>query len=147
MSIYFIYIAYIYMMACRFVKDFTAADVIMSFPIEGTKERMGLDKYPHLQKYLDTIHERPAYKRAEEKGGKLSMVSWSVYQGFVCPHASVSEFQIRILLKYLNVNFLYNQLHSLSLLASHLPKLGSVAAFTLASYAWVYECYSVLPLS
>ena len=58
----------------RFVRDFSAADVILSFPIEGTKARLGLDKYPHLQKWLDTIHARPAYKRAEERAGKLEMV-------------------------------------------------------------------------
>ena len=60
---------------CRFVGDFTAADVIMSFPVETLKDRTaGFDKYPHLAKYLEQVHERPAYKRAEEKGGKLELV-------------------------------------------------------------------------
>jgi glutathione S-transferase len=57
------------------VGDFTAADVIMSFPIEVTEQRMGsLDGFPHLAKYLEQIHERPAYKRALEKGGKFELV-------------------------------------------------------------------------
>lgn len=60
---------------CRFVKDFSAADVVMSFVVELTGDRFGLSDYPHLQKYLATVHERPAYKRAEEKGGKLELVS------------------------------------------------------------------------
>ena len=59
---------------CRFVKDFSAADVILSFPLEGTKIKLGFEKYPHLQKWLDTIHARPAYKKAEERAGKLEMV-------------------------------------------------------------------------
>jgi glutathione S-transferase len=58
-----------------FVGEFTAADVIMSFPVETLKDRTaGFDKYPHLAKYLEQVHERPAYKRAEEKGGKLELV-------------------------------------------------------------------------
>lgn len=61
-------------LSCRFVKDFTAADIILSFPIEATEKRLGLEPYPHLRKYLDTIHARAAYKRAEERGGKLTLM-------------------------------------------------------------------------
>ncbi len=55
--------------------DFTAADIIMSFPMEATEHRMGgFAKFPHMAKYIEQIHERPAYKRAVEKGGKLEFV-------------------------------------------------------------------------
>lgn len=65
----------ILLICCRFVKDFSAADVILSYPVQCTSERSeGLDKYIHLKKWFDAIRERPAYKRAEEKGGKLELV-------------------------------------------------------------------------
>ena len=50
--------------------DFSAADVMMSFPLEAARERAGLDRtYPHLLDWLDRIHARPAYQRALTKGG------------------------------------------------------------------------------
>ena len=50
--------------------SFTAADVMMSFPLEAAKQRAGLDdRYPNLLAWLDTIHARPAYVRALERGG------------------------------------------------------------------------------
>lgn len=49
---------------------FTAADVMMSFPLEASVQRGGLDaSRPHLQGWLDRIHARPAYARALERGG------------------------------------------------------------------------------
>lgn len=49
---------------------FTAADIQMSFPVEAAKSRAGVDqRYPKLLAFLDTIHARPAYRRALEKGG------------------------------------------------------------------------------
>ncbi len=49
---------------------FSAADVIMSFPLEAARSRAGLDgRYPNLIKWLDRIHARPAYQRALAKGG------------------------------------------------------------------------------
>ena len=54
---------------CRFVKDFSAADIAMSFPIENISSAFGTSAYPKLTKWLTTIHARPAYKRAIEKGG------------------------------------------------------------------------------
>ncbi len=59
----------------RFVKDFSAADIIMSFPVLATDSRLGLESHPNLKKFLATIRERPAYKRAVERGGELEMVS------------------------------------------------------------------------
>ncbi|AHE54527.1 glutathione S-transferase family protein [Sphingomonas sanxanigenens] len=54
-----------------FVGDcFTAADVMMSFPLEASVQRGGLDaSRPHLMGWLNRIHARPAYARALERGG------------------------------------------------------------------------------
>lgn len=50
--------------------DFTGADVQMSFPLEAAAMRAGLGSaYPKIAAFLQTIHARPAYKRALEKGG------------------------------------------------------------------------------
>jgi glutathione S-transferase len=49
---------------------FTAADVMMSFPIEAARTRAGLDsRRPHLIDWLERIHARPAYGAALNKGG------------------------------------------------------------------------------
>lgn len=51
-------------------ESFTAADVMMSFPLEAARQRAGLDeRYPHLLAWLETIHAREAYRRALERGG------------------------------------------------------------------------------
>lgn len=51
-------------------ESFTAADVMMSFPLEAARQRAGLDdRYPNLLAWLDKIHARPAYGRALERGG------------------------------------------------------------------------------
>lgn len=50
--------------------DFSAADIMMSFPIEAAADRAGaLDGRPRLAAFLKTIHARPAYQAALEKGG------------------------------------------------------------------------------
>ncbi|MBB5687340.1 glutathione S-transferase family protein [Sphingobium boeckii] len=50
--------------------QFTAADVMMSFPLEAARQRGGLDgSRPHLTAWLDRIHARPAYQAALVKGG------------------------------------------------------------------------------
>jgi len=50
--------------------EFTAADVIMSFPLEAARSRGGLDAtYPHILAWLDRIHARPAYAAALSRGG------------------------------------------------------------------------------
>ena len=50
--------------------SFTAADVMMSFPLEAAKQRAGLDvRYPNLLAWLNAVHDRPAYQRALERGG------------------------------------------------------------------------------
>lgn len=49
---------------------FTAADIMMSFPLEAARHRAGLAKSrPHLNGWVDRIHARPAYKAALKKGG------------------------------------------------------------------------------
>ena len=54
--------------------DFTAADIQMSFPVEAAAARGGLDqRRPKLMAYLERIHQRPAYRRAEERGGPFSL--------------------------------------------------------------------------
>jgi glutathione S-transferase len=50
--------------------DFSAADIQMSFPLEAAAMRAGLDaSRPRLQTFLTTIHARPAYQRALQRGG------------------------------------------------------------------------------
>lgn len=50
--------------------DFTAADVMMSFPLEASRQRGGLDQSrPNLIDWLERIHARPAYARALATGG------------------------------------------------------------------------------
>jgi glutathione S-transferase len=49
--------------------DFTAADIMMSFPLEAGAARAGAASRPHVKAFLDRIHARPAYQRALERGG------------------------------------------------------------------------------
>lgn len=49
---------------------FSAADIQMSFPLEAARSRAGLDESrPRLMDFLQRIQQRPAYKRAVERGG------------------------------------------------------------------------------
>lgn len=53
---------------------FSAADIQMSFPVEGYVGRVGLDaSHKSIQDFLDRIRARPAYQRAIEKGGAFSL--------------------------------------------------------------------------
>jgi|SRR5580704_14598889 glutathione S-transferase len=50
--------------------EFSAADIQMSFPVELSRARGGLDeKHPRLLQFLERIHARPAYQRALAAGG------------------------------------------------------------------------------
>lgn len=51
---------------------FTAADIQMSFPVEAGTVR-GAGNRPNLAAFLQTIHARPAYQRALERGGPFSV--------------------------------------------------------------------------
>jgi glutathione S-transferase len=51
-------------------QDFTAADVMMSFPLEAAVARAGATRgRPHLAAWLEKIHARPAYQAALKAGG------------------------------------------------------------------------------
>jgi glutathione S-transferase len=55
-------------------KEFTGADVQMSFPVEAAAARGGLDaSRPKLMDFLKRIHARPAYKRALKQGGTYEL--------------------------------------------------------------------------
>lgn len=49
--------------------DFTAADVMMSFPLEAATARVGVGSRRHIADFVARIHARPAYRRAVERGG------------------------------------------------------------------------------
>lgn len=49
-------------------EEFSAADIIMSFPIEAVQDRGLLKDRPKLMAYLERIQARPAYKKAAERG-------------------------------------------------------------------------------
>jgi glutathione S-transferase len=50
--------------------DFTAADIMMSFPLEASRSRAGLGpSRPSLTDWLERIHARPAYAAALARGG------------------------------------------------------------------------------
>jgi glutathione S-transferase len=50
--------------------EMTAADIMMSFPLEAARSRGGLDaSRPHAIAWLDKVHARPAYQSALRKGG------------------------------------------------------------------------------
>ena len=50
--------------------EFTAADIMMSFPLEIARGRAGLGpERPNLIDWLERIHARPAYAAALQKGG------------------------------------------------------------------------------
>jgi glutathione S-transferase len=52
--------------------EFTAADIMMSFPLEAARARAGLGpSRPNLIDWLERIHARPAYGEALAKGGPL----------------------------------------------------------------------------
>lgn len=53
--------------------QFTAADIMMSFPVEAGADRaFDAATRPRLKAFLDKIHARPAYRRALERGGAYS---------------------------------------------------------------------------
>jgi glutathione S-transferase len=54
---------------------FSAADIQMSFPIEAALARGAItDAQPRLRAFLARIHDRPAYRRALEKGGPYELM-------------------------------------------------------------------------
>ncbi|CAL4867808.1 hypothetical protein MMA231_02075 [Asticcacaulis sp. MM231] len=49
--------------------DFSAADIMMSFPLEAAASRAGANTKPHIKAWLASIHARPAYQQALKRGG------------------------------------------------------------------------------
>ncbi len=57
-------------------EEFTAADIQMSFPLElVANTSQDVESRPHIKEFIARIHERPAYKRGLEKGGKYDFAS------------------------------------------------------------------------
>ena len=54
--------------------ELTAADILMSFPLEASRQRAGITRatHPNVFALVDRIHARPAYARALERGGPYS---------------------------------------------------------------------------
>jgi glutathione S-transferase len=56
-------------------KEFSGADIQMSFPLEAAAARGGLDSSrPRLFDFLQRIHDRPAYRRALDRGGEYALL-------------------------------------------------------------------------
>ena len=56
-------------------REFSAADIQMSFPLEAAAARGGLDAgKPRLTEFLARIHAREAYRTALEKGGEYKLL-------------------------------------------------------------------------
>lgn len=56
-------------------REFTAADIMMSYPLEAAAARAGAKSRPMIKAFLDKIHERPAYIAALKKGGPYDYAS------------------------------------------------------------------------
>jgi glutathione S-transferase len=57
-------------------EEFSAADIQMSFPLVVAAARGGLDSgRRHLWKYLQVLQARPAWQRADARGGELALVA------------------------------------------------------------------------
>lgn len=54
--------------------EFSAADVMMSFPLEAAAARGGLGDYPNVVKFVERIHAMPGYKKALERGGPYELM-------------------------------------------------------------------------
>ncbi|WP_179400636.1 glutathione S-transferase family protein [Burkholderia guangdongensis] len=54
---------------------FSAADIQMSFPLEAATARGTGADHPAIASFLKTIHARPAYQRALERGGPYALLS------------------------------------------------------------------------
>jgi glutathione S-transferase len=55
---------------------FSAADIMMSFPLEVASVRAGLDaRRPNLWSFLARIHARAPYQRALERGGEYALAA------------------------------------------------------------------------
>lgn len=56
-------------------ENITAADFMMSYPLEAATSRAGLGpSRPHLWRLLQQIHAQPSYQRAVQRGGGLAPI-------------------------------------------------------------------------
>jgi glutathione S-transferase len=56
-------------------KEFTAADVQMSYPLDAAAARAPqFKRFARLVSFVERIHARPAYQRAQERGGKQEVL-------------------------------------------------------------------------
>jgi glutathione S-transferase len=55
--------------------EFTAADIMMSFPLEAAAFRADAKSRPMVKAFLERIHARPAYQAALKKGGPYDYAS------------------------------------------------------------------------
>jgi glutathione S-transferase len=57
-------------------ESLTAADIMMSFPVEAAAVRTDLrTTYPRLQAFLERVHSRPAYRAALERSGPYELLA------------------------------------------------------------------------
>ncbi|MBI1359450.1 MAG: glutathione S-transferase [Alphaproteobacteria bacterium] len=56
-------------------REFTAADIMMSFPLEAAAARADAKSRPMVKSFLDRIHARPAYQAALKTGGPYDYAS------------------------------------------------------------------------
>lgn len=49
--------------------EFSAADIMLSFPLEAAATRFPLKDHPHIVKFVSRCHARPTYQKALETGG------------------------------------------------------------------------------
>ena len=52
---------------------FTAADIQMSYPLQAAMQRIGQDGRPRTRAFIDRIMARPAYQRAQARGGEFGI--------------------------------------------------------------------------
>jgi glutathione S-transferase len=56
--------------------DFSAADIQMSYPLQGARARAGIPgSRPHIDAWLARIEARPAYLRAIARGGPVELAA------------------------------------------------------------------------
>jgi len=53
--------------------ELSAADIQMSFVVEALLARGDASTMPGLRAFRERVHQRPAYRRAEERGGALKL--------------------------------------------------------------------------
>lgn len=54
--------------------ELTAADIIMSFPMEALVARGDVSAYPRIQEFVERVQKRDAYQRALERGGPYALM-------------------------------------------------------------------------